>query len=48
MVYCVFISHGWHDRWIAKQIARLIAEAGAAPFIDIFDIKNGDRVEAKI
>jgi hypothetical protein len=48
MGYTVFISHGWHDRWIAKQMARLIAEAGATPFIDIFDLKKGDRIEAKI
>jgi TIR domain len=48
MTYGVFISHGWHDRWIAKQMARLIAEAGGSPFIDIFDLKKGDRIEAKI
>jgi len=29
-------------------MARLIAEAGAAPFIDIFDLKKGDRIEARI
>jgi len=48
MVYRVFISHGWHDRWIARQMARLIADAGATPFVDIFDIRKGDRIEAKI
>jgi TIR domain len=48
MGYTVFISHGWHDRWIAKQMARLIAEAGATPFIDIFDVRKGDRIEARI
>jgi TIR domain len=48
MAHSVFISHGWHDRWIAKQMARLIAEAGATPFIDIFDLKKGDRIEARI
>jgi len=49
MVYRVFISHGWHDRWIAKQIARCIREeAGGEPFIDIFDIAKGDRIEARI
>ncbi len=48
MVFRVFISHGWHDRWIAKQMARLISDAGAAPFIDIFDIRKGDRIESKI
>jgi hypothetical protein len=48
MSYCVFISHGWHDRWIAKQMARAIADCGAMPFIDIFDIKKGDRIESKV
>ncbi len=48
MAYHVFISHGWHDRWIAKQMARLIAEIGATPFIDVFDIKKGDRIEARV
>jgi len=29
-------------------MARLISEADAAPFIDIFDIKKGDRFEARV
>jgi hypothetical protein len=33
---------GSPNRW------RLVHDAGAAPFIDIFDIKKGDRIEAKI
>ena len=48
MTYNVFISHGWHDRWIARQMARLIAEAGGRPFIDIFDIRKGDKIEDRI
>ena len=48
MLYSVFISHGWHDRWIAKQMARLISDVGATPFIDFFDIKRGDRIEPEI
>lgn len=48
MAYRVFISHGWHDRWIARQMARLISDVDATPFIDIFDIKKGDRIEAKV
>ncbi len=48
MTYRVFISHGWHDRWIAKQMARAISDSGATPFIDIFDIKRGDRIGAKV
>jgi hypothetical protein len=46
--YRVFISHGWHDRWIARQMARVVSDAGAAPFIDIFDIQKGDRIEQRI
>ena len=49
MAYRVFVSHGWDDRWIAKQMASTIAErANADPFIDIFDIKKGDRIEQRI
>lgn len=48
-MYRVFVSHGWHDRWLAKQLARCIREdAGADPFINIFDIKRGDRIEDRI
>ena len=46
--YDVFISHGWHDRWIAAQMARSIKDVGASPFIDIFDIKKGDRIEERV
>ena len=48
MSYRVFVSHGWSDRWVAAQMARCIRDAGAEPFIDIFDIKRGDRIEARI
>lgn len=49
MAYRVFISHGWHDRWVAKQLARAVREDGRAePFIDIFDVKKGDRIEERI
>lgn len=49
MSYRVFISHGWHDRWVAKQLARAVREdARAEPFIDIFDLKKGDRIEERI
>jgi hypothetical protein len=49
MSYSVFVSHGWHDRWIARQMASLIVErAGAGVFIDIFDIKSGDRIEERV
>jgi hypothetical protein len=49
MAYSVFVSHGWHDRWEAQQIAIGIrGQAGADVFIDIFDIKSGDRIEEKV
>ncbi|MGQ0446020.1 MAG: toll/interleukin-1 receptor domain-containing protein [Beijerinckiaceae bacterium] len=49
MAYSVFVSHGWHDRWIAQQIAIGIrGQTGAEVFIDIFDIKSGDRIEEKV
>jgi hypothetical protein len=49
MTYNVFVSHGWHDRWIAGQIASCIRDqTGAQVFIDIFDIKSGDRIEEKV
>jgi hypothetical protein len=49
MPYSVFISHGWHDRWIARQVASSIRDAtGAEVFIDIFDIMSGDRIEERV
>ncbi len=48
MAYRVFVSHGWSDRWIAAQMARSIKDIGGEPFIDIFDVKKGDRIEHKI
>jgi hypothetical protein len=48
MSHSVFISHGWHDRWLAKQMARLIRDVGGPSFIDIFDVKKGDRIEDRI
>ena len=49
MPYCVFVSHGWYDRWIAKQVASNIRnETGAEVFIDIFNIQSGDRIEERV
>jgi hypothetical protein len=48
MTYRVFVSHGWSDRWVAAQMARSIKDIGGEPFVDIFDIKKGDRFEHKI
>ena len=33
---------------MAKQMARCISDVGGDPFIDIFDVKKGDRIERKI
>jgi hypothetical protein len=46
--YRVFVSHGWHDRWIARQMARLIEDSGASAFINVCDIRKGDRIEERI
>ena len=49
MPYTVFVSHGWHDRWVARQIAEGIRrETAADVFIDIFDVKSGDRIEERV
>lgn len=48
MSHHVFISHGWHDRWIAVQMARCVRDIGGVPFVDIFDIKKGDRIEERV
>lgn len=49
MAYRVFISHGWHDLWVAQQIERRIRkDASAETFIDAFDIAKGDDFEDRI
>jgi len=48
LTYTVFISHGWHDKWIARQMARMVQDSGASAFIDVFDIKKGDRIEERV
>lgn len=49
MAYKVFVSHGWHDRWVAGQIAETVGHrSGAEVFIDIFDVHSGDRIEEKV
>ena len=40
--------HGSEDRWVVRQMARLMLDVGATPFIDIFNIKSGERFEEKI
>lgn len=44
----VFISHSSHDKWIARQISRLLADAGFESFLDEKDIKTGDSIDDSI
>ena len=44
----VFVSHGSHDMWIARQMARGIGESGAEVFIDAYDLASGDDVIARL
>lgn len=47
--FLVFISHSTKDRWIAKQIARLLEAAGdIKTFLDERDIKFGDSIPESI
>lgn len=44
----VFVSHGWNDRWIARQFAYCITnQAKAEAFIDIFDIKKATALKGE-
>ncbi|MEH2559593.1 hypothetical protein V1286_007122 [Bradyrhizobium algeriense] len=44
----VFISHAGEDTWIAKQIAREVADCGGRPFLDQADIDIGAEFEDDI
>ena len=46
--YTVFISHSSKDKWIARQIARLIEELDVQTFLDEKDIEGGDRIPDSI
>ena len=50
--YSVFLSHSSKDRWVARQMARLIEEAGRAQgirtFLDEKDIRGGDSISQTI
>lgn len=47
--YRVFVSHGWADTWVAKQIARRIEQdCGADTFLDVFDVEKGVDFEEEI
>ena len=47
MAYTVFIT-GWHDRLDCQTNGEVDCGDRATPFIDIFDLRKGDRIEAKI
>ena len=42
--YVVFISHSSKDKWIARQMVRLVEERGAKTFLDEKDIRGGDAI----
>ena len=44
----VFVSHSGADTWVAKQIARAVAECGATPFLDEAEIDVGADFEEDI
>lgn len=44
----VFVSHSGADTWVAKQIAREIADCGAVPFLDEAEIDVGADFEDDI
>ena len=46
--YLVFISHSSKDRWIARQMARLIEERDIKTFLDEKDIQGGDLLSESI
>ena len=44
----IFISHSSHDKWVARQISRLLEADGHDTFLDEKDIKSGDPIDASI
>lgn len=50
--YLVFISHSSKDKWIARQMARLIEERGedqeVKTFLDEKDVEGGDSIPEEI
>jgi hypothetical protein len=44
----VFVSHSGEDTWVARQIAREVAETGAEVFLDEANIKIGDEFDEDI
>jgi nucleoside 2-deoxyribosyltransferase len=49
--YRVFISHSHKDRWIARQVVKLIEEAGGGrihAFLDERDIEGGEPIAERV
>jgi TIR domain-containing protein len=50
--YLVFISHSYHDRWVAQQMARLILAKGrrygVEVFLDVKDIEGGESIPESV
>lgn len=46
--HLVFVSHSGDDTWVAKQVAREIAECGATPFLDEAEVDVGADFEEDI
>lgn len=44
----IFVSHSSHDKWVARQISRLLEGEGHQTFLDEKDIKTGDSIDASI
>jgi hypothetical protein len=44
----VFISHSSYDKWIARQMSRLLEQSGHTTFLDEKDIKTGDSIDTAI
>ena len=44
----VFISHSSHDKWVARQMSRLLEQTGHQTFLDEKDIVTGDSIDSTI
>lgn len=44
----IFISHSSYDKWVARQISRLLEADGHDTFLDEKDIKTGESIDASI
>jgi TIR domain len=44
----IFISHSSHDKWVARQISKLLEKENHTTFLDEKDIKTGDSIDSSI